>query len=154
MAEWPTFIRAFASVKEACAYANYSLGKLSEMKCRAIAAACEEIRSGIFNHAFAVDVFQGGAGTSTNMNLNEVIANVVLKYLGRKPDAYEALHPIDDVNMSQSTNDVYPTAARLAVIKLVEELKRLAAAFERKGFEFQSIAKLGRTQLQDAVPMT
>jgi aspartate ammonia-lyase len=158
LAEWPVFIRAFASVKEACAFANFSLGKLSERKYRAIAAACEEIRSGVYDRAFAVDVFQGGAGTSTNMNVNEVVANVALKHLGQKPGAYDVLHPIDDVNMSQSTNDVYPTAARLAAINaslmLTEELKRLVEAFQDKGFEFHSVGKLGRTQLQDAVPMT
>ena len=158
LAEWPFFIMAFTFVKEACAFANLSLGKLPERKFRAIALACEEIRSGIHNQSFALDVFQGGAGTSTNMNFNEVITNVALKHLGQKPGAYDILHPIDDVNMSQSTNDVYPTAARLATLcadaALVAELKKLVAAFEIKGTEFQSIGKLGRTQLQDAVPMT
>ena len=158
LAEWPGFIQAFANVKQASAFANYSLGKLPERKYRAIAAACEEIRSGIYDSSFVVDVFQGGAGTSTNMNVNEVVANVALKHLGLKPGAYAALHPIDDVNMSQSTNDVYPTAARLATIHasmlLTEALKRLVTAFQKKGDEFQSVGKLGRTQLQDAVPMT
>ena len=135
-AEWPGFIQAFANVKQASAFANYSLGKLPERKYRAIAAACEEIRSGIYDSSFVVDVFQGGAGTSTNMNVNEVVANVALKHLGLKPGAYAALHPIDDVNMSQSTNDVYPTAARLATIHasmlLTEALKRLVTAFQKK----------------------
>ena len=158
LAEWPAFIHAFASVKQASAFANYSLGKLPERKYLANAAACEEIRSGIHNSAFVVDVFQGGAGTSTNMNVNEVVANVALKHLGLKPGAYEVLHPIDDVNMSQSTNDVYPTAARLATINasmmLTDSLKRLVTAFQKKGCEFHTVGKLGRPQLQDAVPMT
>lgn len=158
LAEWPGFIAAFASVKEACAFANHALGKLPDSKYRAIVMACGEIRSGQHRDAFAVDVFQGGAGTSTNMNVNEVIANVALRHLGRPPGSYDGLHPINDVNMSQSTNDVYPTAVRLAAIKasdaLTAELAQLVSAFQRKGQAFQAIAKLGRTQLQDAVPMT
>ncbi|HMJ44006.1 MAG TPA: lyase family protein [Pseudolabrys sp.] len=155
LAEWPEFIWSFACVKEACAFANRSLGKLTDEKYRAIAAACEEIRRGDHDRHFIVDVYQGGAGTSTNMNVNEVVANLALKYLGRKAGEYDLIHPIDDVNMSQSTNDVYPSAARLAAFKASEamgiELKKLAGAFERKSVKFQSIAKLGRTQLQDAV---
>jgi aspartate ammonia-lyase len=158
LAEWPVFPWAFACVKEACAFANLSLGKLPEKKYGAIVAGCAAVRSGAHDREFAVDVFQGGAGTSTNMNANEVIANLALKSLGFRPGEYSALHPIDDVNLSQSTNDVYPTAARLAAFKsgevLTEELSRLAAAFDRKAAEFKTIQKLGRTQLQDAVPMT
>jgi aspartate ammonia-lyase len=158
LAEWPAFVAAFASVKEACAFANLSLRGLSDEKYRAIALACDDIRDGKHLDSFVVDVFQGGAGTSTNMNVNEVIANVALKHLGHLPGTYTALHPIDDVNMSQSTNDVYPTAARLAAFvaneMLTRELMNLVASFQRKGSEFQAVPKLGRTQLQDAVPMT
>lgn len=158
LSEWPVFPWSFACVKEACAFANMSLGKLSKSKYDAIQGACSEIRAGAFVDQFAVDVFQGGAGTSTNMNVNEVIANVGLRRLGLTAGDYASLHPIDDVNMSQSTNDVYPTAARLAAFKesarLTKSLAALASAFEKKSSAFQNVSKIGRTQLQDAVPMT
>jgi aspartate ammonia-lyase len=156
--EWPVLISSFCFVKQACAYANFVCGKLAEDKYAAIGTACESIRSGRHDDAFVVDVFQGGAGTSTNMNVNEVIANVALESLGLPRGRYDVIHPIDHVNMSQSTNDSYPTAARLAVYaldrELVEALRRLAATFQMKADAFKSIPKLGRTQLQDAVPMT
>jgi aspartate ammonia-lyase len=158
LAEWPRFIAAFATVKEACAFANHALGRLPESKYQAIVAACEELRAGRHGEAFVVDVFQGGAGTSTNMNVNEVVANLALHHLGRPSGDYHLLHPIDDVNMSQSTNDIYPTAARLAAFEasavLTGELNRLVAAFRDRSQAFDAIPKLGRTQLQDAVPMT
>src|SRR5690606_1012274 len=151
-------IRAFALVKKACAAGNRAAGRLSEAKYAAIAQACDALAQGQHLDAFPVDAIQGGAGTSTNMNVNEVIANLGLRQLGHPPGRYDVLHPNDDVNMSQSTNDVYPAAARLACLllhrDLDRELERLAAAFGQKAEAFGGILKLGRTQLQDAVPMT
>jgi aspartate ammonia-lyase len=151
-------VKALAMVKSATALANHGLGRLEPEKTQAIQAACAEIAAGHHDAHFVVDVFQGGAGTSTNMNMNEVIANRGLELLGRPRGAYQYLHPQDDVNMSQSTNDVYPTALRLSLSltapRLGAALTRLARAFQERGLAFQSILKVGRTQLQDAVPMT
>jgi len=151
-------IRALATVKKAAVLANARLGDISAAKARAIAAACDDIIAGKLAAEFPIDVFQGGAGTSTNMNFNEVIANRALEHLGLPRGRYDAVHPNDDVNLSQSTNDVYPTAIRLAILlahrSLSSELRQLADQFDRKGAEFASVVKLGRTQLQDAVPMT
>jgi aspartate ammonia-lyase len=156
---FPELIRALALVKQAAARANRKLKQLSPQKAEAIEHACELIaREGRFLDQFIVDVVQGGAGTSTNMNANEVIANLALEYLGRPRGAYEFLHPNDDVNLAQSTNDAYPTALRLAVIfatkPLLTALGELAYAFKAKAVEFADVLKIGRTQLQDAVPMT
>ncbi|MBE0578783.1 aspartate ammonia-lyase [Devosia sp.] len=155
---FPVFIRSLAMIKMAAARANRRIGDLPQDKCDAIVQACQDIVNGGLSDQFVLDVFQGGAGTSTNMNMNEVIANRALEYLGRSKGEYEYLHPNNDVNLSQSTNDVYPTAIRLAVrfayVELSRALVRLARAFERKADEFASVVKLGRTQLQDAVPMT
>jgi len=155
---YPELIRALAMVKLAAARANRQLGDLPDEKFAAIEQACLEIIAGRFDDQFPLDVFQGGAGTSTNMNANEVIANRGLEILGQPRGHYATLHPNNDVNLSQSTNDVYPTAIRLALLmsygRLSEALERLALAFDAKGGEFASIIKLGRTQLQDAVPMT
>jgi aspartate ammonia-lyase len=148
-------IRALAMVKQAAALANHSLGTLSRERCDAIVAAAQEIINGQWHDQFPVDVFQGGAGTSTNMNINEV-----LSHRGRElmDDPAATLHPNDHVNLSQSTNDTYPTSVRLAVLlsvaPLCDALDRLAASFERKAEANTRIVKLGRTQLQDAVPMT
>jgi aspartate ammonia-lyase len=151
-------VRALAQVKKAAAITNREIGDLSPTKAKAIIAACDEILAGGLRDHFCVDVCQGGAGTSTNMNANEVIANRALQLLGFAPGRYDVLHPNDDVNRNQSTNDAYATAVRLAVhamnAPLVSALERLAAAFEAKAYQFRSIAKLGRTQLQDAVPIT
>ncbi|UPJ94926.1 aspartate ammonia-lyase [Bradyrhizobium sp. 172] len=151
-------IHALAMVKKAAVLANVRLGDISESKGNAIAAACDDIIAGNLMAEFPVDVFQGGAGTSTNMNINEVIANRALEHLGLPRGRYDVVHPNDDVNLSQSTNDVYPTAIRLAILLahrfLDNELRGLSEALERKASEFASIVKLGRTQLQDAVPMT
>ena len=151
-------VRALALVKEAAALANRDLGLLSADKARVIAQACGEIAGGALHKQFMVDVIQGGAGTSTNMNANEVIANRALELMGRARGDYAALHPIEDVNCSQSTNDVYPTALRLSAIfgieGLIAAMAHLRGAFEAKAFEFRDILKIGRTQLQDAVPMT
>ncbi|WP_082012030.1 MULTISPECIES: aspartate ammonia-lyase [unclassified Rhizobium] len=155
---YPVFIRALAHVKKAAALANCELGDLDGSKAAAIAKACDEIAAGMFADQFMIDMFQGGAGTSTNMNMNEVVANRALEHLGFDKGRFDILHPNNDVNLSQSTNDVYPTAIRLALLLSYRELSSsidgLSSAFEAKANEFKDILKLGRTQLQDAVPMT
>jgi len=155
---YPELIQALAMVKRAAARANNQLGLLPAIKAEAIEKACAEIHRGRLHEEFVVDLIQGGAGTSTNMNANEVIANRALEILGFERGDYRHLHPNNDVNMSQSTNDVYPTAVRLAMIlaqaPLVEAMRGLVSAFEDKAAEFSDVLKMGRTQLQDAVPMT
>ncbi|CAD6542881.1 Aspartate ammonia-lyase [Paraburkholderia hiiakae] len=155
---YPNLINALAYVKEAAALANYELRLLPEHKMKAIVHACQQIRNGIAHDQFVVDVIQGGAGTSTNMNANEVIANLALEHLGHERGDYAVLHPNEDVNLGQSTNDVYPTALKIAtymgIAQLVDAMGVLRVAFERKAQEFRDDLKMGRTQLQDAVPMT
>jgi aspartate ammonia-lyase len=155
---YPNLIKALACVKQAAAITNHQLQLLEEAKANAIIQACEEIRAGQHHRHFIVDVIQGGAGTSTNMNANEVIANRGLELLGQPRGAYAHLHPLEDVNLSQSTNDVYPTAVRLALRFELEDLLKAMAVlrfeFEAKAREFADVLKMGRTQLQDAVPMT
>lgn len=154
----PHFIDALAAVKQAAAEANQELGLLPSTKAAAIIAACREIRAQRHHESFVVDMIQGGAGTSTNMNANEVIANVGLEILGKEKGEYQYLHPLEDVNLGQSTNDVYPTALKIALDRyigdLLVQLELLHSAFLTKATEFRSITKMGRTQLQDAVPMT
>jgi aspartate ammonia-lyase len=156
--EFPSLIEALAAVKEAAALANADLGLLGPELCDAIVRAAREVRAGRHHEHFLVDMIQGGAGTSTNMNANEVIANRALELLGGRRGDYDRLHPNSHVNLSQSTNDVYPTAVRIALHGEIERLRRtmraLADAFSSKGREFSPFLKLGRTQLQDAVPMT
>ncbi|GAA1072726.1 aspartate ammonia-lyase [Tsukamurella spumae] len=151
-------VNALAAVKQAAATANRDLGLLDEEKAGAIVAACERIRGGELHEWFLVDTIAGGAGTSTNMNANEVIANAALEHLGRPRGEYTTLSPLDHVNLGQSTNDVYPTAVKIALItqlrELQESLTELRGAFGTKSGEFAGIVKMGRTQLQDAVPMT
>lgn len=158
MSHYPRLINALAYVKLAAAYANNSLGLLEENKSRAIYRACEELISGKLHDHFVVDVMQGGAGTSANMNANEVICNRALELMGHEKGQYEHLHPLNDVNMSQSTNDVYPSALNIALIldirELMDAMEYLRKAFKKKGDEFADVLKMGRTQLQDAVPMT
>ena len=155
---YPELVQALACVKQAAALANNELGLLDDRKTRAIARACEEIRGGELLEEFVVDVIQGGAGTSTNMNANEVIANCGLEHLGRRKGEYRYLHPVEHVNMSQSTNDVYPTAVKVAlhfgIHGLTTAMAELRGAFLTKAVEFADVLKVGRTQLQDAVPMT
>ena len=155
---FPELVKALAMVKQAAARANRKLGHLPRDKAEAIDRACDALMSGHFVHEFVVDAIQGGAGTSTNMNANEVIANVALELTGRAKGDYDALHPNNDVNMAQSTNDAYPTALRLAIIlasaPLIRALEELAYALKDKAVEFGDVLKMGRTQLQDAVPMT
>ncbi|WP_101760057.1 aspartate ammonia-lyase [Oceanicoccus sp. KOV_DT_Chl] len=154
----PEMIRSLAMVKKACAQTNTELGTLAENKAKAIIAACDEIINDQWHQYFVVDVIQGGAGTSANMNANEVIANRALQLLGHHAGEYQHLHPNNDVNCSQSTNDVYPTALRLALYAKAQDLLAnmalLKQAFSEKGSDFSHIRKIGRTQLQDAVPMT
>ncbi|MDR3517233.1 MAG: aspartate ammonia-lyase [Azospirillaceae bacterium] len=158
IAIYPDLIRALAQIKQAAARANQELGLLDSVRADAIVAACKEIQAGKLHDQFVVDVIQGGAGTSTNMNANEVVANRALEILGHQRGDYAQLHPNQHVNMGQSTNDVYPTALKLAtyvgIFRLVEAMSYLRRAFEHKADEFRDILKMGRTQLQDAVPMT
>ena len=155
---YPDLIRALARIKQAAAMANAEIGVLDPAKAELISRVCEEIVAGQWHTEFCVGVIQGGAGTSTNMNTNEVIANRGLELLGHERGEYSFLHPIDDVNRSQSTNDVYPTAIKLAMVfgvqRLLAEHRLLERSFRAKGREFHDILKIGRTQLQDAVPMT
>ena len=156
--DFPALIQALAAVKEAAALANAELGLLDQAIADPIVRAAREVRSGRHHEHFLVDMFQGGAGTSTNMNANEVIANRALELMGRKRGDYHVVHPNNHINLSQSTNDVYPTAVKLALHTSLEALRtaerELAEAFLRKGEEFRAMIKMGRTQLQDAVPMT
>ncbi|MDB4907638.1 MAG: aspartate ammonia-lyase [Gemmatimonadetes bacterium] len=156
--EFPSLVEALASVKEAAAMANQELGLLDAGVAGCIVQACQEIRAGRHHEHFLVDMIQGGAGTSTNMNANEVIANRALELSGHERGDYHFAHPNNHVNLSQSTNDVYPTAVKLALHDSIESLRiamaSLAAAFLAKGEEFSPHIKMGRTQLQDAVPMT
>ncbi len=155
---YPDLVSALACVKQAAAIANSELGLLDEERAVAIRRACEEIREGRLLEEFVVDVIQGGAGTSTNMNANEVIANRALELLGHARGEYRHLHPLDHVNLSQSTNDVYPTAVKVAlqsgIRRLSGAMAGLREAFAAKADEFADALKMGRTQLQDAVPMT
>ena len=155
---YPDLLVALACVKQAAAIANAELGLLDEERSMAIRLACEEVREGKLHEEFVVDVIQGGAGTSSNMNANEVICNRALEKLGAAKGEYSRLHPLDHVNLSQSTNDVYPTAIKLAlqlgIRRLLEEMAFLRKAFHGKAAEFADVLKVGRTQLQDAVPMT
>jgi len=154
----PDLVVAFAHVKKAAARANRELKVLDDKRCTAIVAACDALIAGKHHDQFVVDVIQGGAGTSTNMNANEVIANVALEGMGLDKGRYDVLHPNDHVNASQSTNDVYPTAVRIALWRAIDELLAAMAylreGFEAKSHEFANVLKIGRTQLQDAVPMT
>lgn len=155
---FPDFINALAMVKMAAAKANNELGHLPDNITDAIVKACQEIIDNRFHSHFVVDMIQGGAGTSTNMNANEVIANRALEILGHERGEYAYCHPNNHVNLSQSTNDAYPTAIKIALIKanekLVNVLQELIQSLHKKGKEFSHIIKMGRTQLQDAVPMT
>jgi aspartate ammonia-lyase len=155
---FPELIDSLAMVKESAAFANHKLGLMSETKSSAIISACRDIRNDDYYDSFVVDSIQGGAGTSTNMNANEVIANIALCKLGYEKGNYKELHPNDDVNRCQSTNDVYPTAARLAIQLagdgLIRAIHDLEIGLQEKAEEFNDVIKMGRTQLQDAVPMT
>jgi aspartate ammonia-lyase len=154
----PLFIKSFAYVKKAAALANQQCGVLSKEVTDAIVHACDKLIAGEYIDQFVTDMIQGGAGTSVNMNVNEVIANVGLEFMGHEKGMYNILHPNNHVNCSQSTNDAYPTAFRIALYwkiqGFMDSLEALQQSFARKGDEFKSVLKMGRTQLQDAVPMT
>lgn len=158
ISHYPDLVRAFAMVKMAAARANRDCGILPTKICRAIEAACRDILDGQLHDQFTVDIIQGGAGTSTNMNANEVIANRALEHLGKHRGEYEFCDPHDHVNLSQSTNDAYPTSLHIAMLltndRLIAELDLLIESFRKKGKKFAKVLKMGRTQLQDAVPMT
>ena len=155
---YPDLIKALAHIKHAAALANHELGLLDAPRKDAIVAAYAEIVAGRWHDQFVVDAIQGGAGTSTNMNANEVIANRALELLGHAKGQYQHLHPNEHVNIGQSTNDVYPTALKVAtwygIFSLVDAMVVMRRAFEAKAAEFADVLKMGRTQLQDAVPMT
>ena len=158
ISHFPELVEALAMVKYAAAKANHQLGLLSDDKVNAITESCAELIHGEHHEHFIIDLIQGGAGTSTNMNANEVIANIGLAKLGFEYGQYSHLHPNNDVNCSQSTNDVYPTAARLAIVCSAKSLKQAVTKLQHslavKGQEFSEVLKMGRTQMQDAVPMT
>jgi aspartate ammonia-lyase len=151
-------IWAIGLVKKACAFANKELGFLEEKKAFAILQACDELAEGKFDDQIVVNPLAGGAGTSFNMNINEVIANRALEILGYAKGCYEVLHPIEDVNLNQSTNDVFPTSIKVAVLKLLKELAKevalLQGEFQKKEKEYAKVLKVGRTEMQDACPVT
>jgi aspartate ammonia-lyase len=155
---YPGFVEAWAIVKLAAARANTDVGAMNPVKLAAIEKACNAVLAGKYLDQFQVDWYQGGAGTSTNMNANEVLANIALELSGHKKGEYQFIDPHDDLNMSQSTNDSYPTAIKVAFLlrndKLIEELQKLSASFRVKGAAYLEIVKMGRTEMQDAVPMT
>lgn len=158
MGEYPEFVKAIGYVKLAAAQTNHALGLLDDNMLKVISEACQDIIDGKFHDQFPVDMIQGGAGTSVNMNANEVLANRALEIMGFEKGDYQHCYPNDHLNLSQSTNDVYPTTVKLAIIMmnhiLVEHLQQLNESFRAKGKEFHDVIKMGRTQLQDAVPMT
>ncbi|WP_312356662.1 aspartate ammonia-lyase [Empedobacter sp.] len=158
LSHYPEFVKALGVVKLGAAQANHELGILSKELFDAISFASNELIVGKYTEQFPIDMIQGGAGTSTNMNANEVIANIALEYLGKQKGEYQFCSPNDHVNLSQSTNDAYPSALKLALFNmnkpLVEALTSLYEALDKKGKQFGNVIKMGRTQLQDAVPMT
>jgi aspartate ammonia-lyase len=158
LAHYPELIEGLAMIKMAAARANHECGQISSGIANAIEAACRDLIAGKLHEQFQLDMFQGGAGTSTNMNANEVIANRALEHLGKQKGQYEFCNPHDHVNCSQSTNDAYPSALHLALAlgnrKLIAELRLLSESLRSKGRDLNHIVKMGRTQLQDAVPMT
>ena len=158
MGDYPAFVKAIGYVKLAAAQTNHALGLLPDTLLKPISEACKEVIDGKFDSQFPVDMIQGGAGTSVNMNANEVIANRALELMGYEKGDYPHCSPNDHVNQSQSTNDAYPTTVKLAVImmnkSLIKKLQLLIEVFRKKGQEFADVIKMGRTQLQDAVPMT
>ena len=155
---YPGFVEAWAMVKLAAARANTEVGAMKPDRLAAIEKATQAVLAGKYHDQFMVDWYQGGAGTSTNMNANEVLANIGLEMTGHKKGEYQFLEPHDDLNMSQSTNDSYPTAIKVALLlrndKLIEELQQLVASFRMKADAYIEVVKMGRTEMQDAVPMT
>lgn len=158
--DYPLFIQGMVLTKKACALANSEIGTIPEDKAKMILQACDEVLDNLEKYSpfFPIDVFQGGAGTSVNMNTNEVIANLALELNGYALGRYDVIHPNDDVNKSQSTNDAYPTGFRVALYlymnSLLKKIKYLTAELDKKAIQFANVIKMGRTQLQDAVPMS
>ena len=156
--DYPDFIKAWGMIKMATARANTDAGKMEKKMLKLIEPACQDLIDGKYLDQFMIDLYQGGAGTSTNMNANEVIANIALEKAGYKKGEYDKISPNDEINMSQSTNDTYPTALKLAMImhndKLMEQLRLLASSFRTLGHKYIDVVKMGRTEFQDAVPMT
>src|SRR6476619_2438023 len=156
--DYPDYVNAYAMVKLAAARANTEVGRMKPETLAGIEKACKAIMDGKYHDQFLVDMYNGGAGTSANMNSNEVIANVALEMNGHKKGEYTIIEPHDDLNMGQSTNDVYPTAIHVALLlhndKVITEAKALSASFHKKGDEYKDVLKMGRTEGQDAVPMT
>ncbi len=155
---YPDYVRAYAMVKLAAARANTDIGRMKKERYDAIEKACLAVMDGKYHDQFLTDLYQGGAGTSANMNANEVLANIALEMMGKKKGEYQFIEPHDDLNMGQSTNDVYPTTIHVAILlhndKVIKEAKALSAAFHKKGDDYSKILKMGRTEGQDAVPMT
>jgi aspartate ammonia-lyase len=155
---YPDYVKAYAIVKLAAARANTEVGRMKKDRMDAIEKACQDVIDGKYHDQFLTDLYQGGAGTSANMNANEVLANIALEKMGKKKGEYQFVEPHDDLNMGQSTNDVYPTAIHIALVlhndKVIKEAELLAQAFHKKGEEFKNLVKMGRTEGQDAVPMT
>src|SRR6187397_2108580 len=155
---YPDYVRAYAMVKLAAARANTDVGRMKKEKLDAIEKACQDVIDGKYHDQFLTDLYQGGAGTSANMNSCEVLANIALEKMGKKKGEYQFIEPHDDLNMGQSTNDVYPTAIHVALLlhndKVIKEAQLLAQAFHKKGDQFKDLLKMGRTEGQDAVPMT
>ena len=155
---YPDYVRAYAMVKLAAARANFEVGRMKKDRLEMIEKACKAVMEGKYHDQFLTDLYQGGAGTSANMNANEVLANIGLEMGGHKKGEYQYLEPHDDLNMGQSTNDVYPTAIHVALLlhndKVVKEAELLSQSFHKKGDEFNKFLKMGRTEGQDAVPMT
>lgn len=155
---YPDYVRAYAMVKMAAARANTDVGRMPKEKLVAIEKACQAVIDGKYHDQFLTDLYQGGAGTSANMNSCEVLANIALEMMGKKKGEYQFIEPHDDLNMGQSTNDVYPTAIHVALLlhndKVINQAKMLSQSFHKKGEEFKNLVKMGRTEGQDAVPMT
>jgi len=155
---YPDYVKAYAMVKLAAARANTEIGRMKKDRFDAIEKACLAVMDGKYHDQFLTDLYQGGAGTSANMNANEVLANIALEMMGKKKGEYQFIEPHDDLNMGQSTNDVYPTTIHVAILlhndKVIKEAQALSAAFHKKGDEYSKILKMGRTEGQDAVPMT
>src|SRR6187399_1563389 len=155
---YPDYVKAYAMVKMAAARANTEVGRMKKDRQEAIEKACLAVMEGKYHDQFLTDLYQGGAGTSANMNANEVLANIALEKMGKKKGEYQYVEPHDDLNMGQSTNDVYPTAIHVALVlhndKVIKEAQNLSQGFHKKGDEFKNLVKMGRTEGQDAVPMT
>src|SRR6187200_3681964 len=155
---YPDYVKAYAIVKLAAARANTEVGRMKQERMDAIEKACQAVIDGKYHDQFLTDLYQGGAGTSANMNANEVLANIALEAMGKKKGEYQFVEPHDDLNMGQSTNDVYPTAIHVALVlhndKVIKEAQNLSQGFHKKGDEFKNLVKMGRTEGQDAVPMT